>query len=118
MPLRLRDTTIGALNLFRLDRGTMGQPDIDAAQALADAATITILQHRAVIETSIVNGQLQLALTSRVLIEQAKGVLTERSGVEMDQAFAALRSYARSHNRRLADVAVAVIDGTLDVSGL
>ena len=118
LPLRLRDTTIGALNLFRQDRGTMGQSDIDAAQALADAATITILQHRAVIETNIVNNQMQLALTSRVLIEQAKGILTERSGVEMDQAFAALRSYARSHNQRLADVATALIDGTLDASTL
>lgn len=118
LPLRLRDTTIGALNLFRLDRGTMGQADIDAAQALADAATITILQHRAVIETNVVNDQLQQALNSRVLIEQAKGILGERSGLDMDQAFASLRSYARAHNQRLADVAAELIDGTLDVSTL
>ena len=118
LPLRLRDTTIGALNLFRFDRGTMGQPDIDAAQALADAATITILHHRAVIETNIVNDQLQQALNSRVLIEQAKGILGERLGLDMDQAFVSLRAYARAHNQRLADVAAAVIDGTLDVSGI
>jgi AmiR/NasT family two-component response regulator len=67
----------------------MGQVDVDAAQTLADAATIAILQHRAVIETRVVNEQLQQALDSRVIIEQAKGILSERAGVEMDQAFAA-----------------------------
>lgn len=78
LPMRLRDTVIGALNLFRLDRGEMSDADVDAAQALADAATIAILQHRAVLETRAVNQQLQQALTSRVIIEQAKGILAER----------------------------------------
>jgi GAF domain-containing protein len=118
LPLRLRDTVIGALNLFRLDRGEMGAEDLDAAQALADAATIAILQQRAVIETRVVNEQLQNALNSRVIIEQAKGILSERMGVEMDQAFAALRRYARTRNLRLAGVAGSLIDGTLDTADL
>ena len=118
LPLRLRDTVIGALNLFRPDRGEMSDADVDAAQALADAAAIAILQHRAVIETRVVNEQLQQALNSRVVIEQAKGILSERTGLEMDQAFSALRRYARAHNLRLASLAETVIDGTLDISAL
>lgn len=118
LPMRLRDTVIGALNLFRLDRGEMSDADVDAAQALADAATIAILQHRAVLETRVVNQQLQQALTSRVIIEQAKGILAERAGVAMDHAFSALRRYSRTHNARLAVVAGSVIDGTLDTAVL
>jgi GAF domain-containing protein len=118
LPLRLRSTVIGALNLFRPDRGEMGDADVDAAQALADAATIAILQQSAVIETRVVNEQLQQALNTRVLIEQAKGVLAERTGIEMNQAFSALRHYARNHNLRLATVAETLIDGTLDSTAL
>ena len=85
------------------------------AQALADIATIALLQHRTALEAQVVNDQLNQALTSRVVIEQAKGVVAERDHVDMEQAFARLRGHARNNNRRLADVANDVIDGTLDL---
>jgi GAF domain-containing protein len=113
LPMRLRGTVIGALNLFRREPGQMPQGDVDAAQAFADVATIAILQHRAAAEAQILNLQLSQALNSRVVIEQAKGMVAEREGLNMEQAFAALRHHARGHNARLVDVATEVIDGTL-----
>jgi hypothetical protein len=113
IPMRLRGSIIGALNLFRVDEGDVREVDVVAAQALADVATIGILQHRAVRETHVVNEQLTYALNSRVVIEQAKGVLAERAQVDMDQAFVLLRDYARSHNAKLADVAREVVEGKL-----
>jgi len=113
VPMRLRGEVIGALNLFRDDDGAMEEADVDAGQAFADVATIAILQHRAMIEAQVVNEQLQHALTSRVVIEQAKGVLSERTGFDMEQGFSRMRNHARNHNRRLVDVAQDVIDGTL-----
>ena len=118
LPLRLRGQVIGAVNLFRTDEGAMHAVDILAGQALADMATITILQHRAAVESQVLNEQLNFALNSRVLIEQAKGVLTERAGIDMEQAFTRLRNHARSHNLRLVDVAQQVIDRTLDTAAL
>jgi transcriptional regulator with GAF, ATPase, and Fis domain len=114
LPLRLRADTIGVLNLFHTDPGLMGADDLGIAQALADVATIGILQERAMRRHEIVAEQLQSALNSRVVIEQAKGVLAERGGIEMGDAFNALRRYARNNNRRLSDVARAVVDQTLD----
>jgi AmiR/NasT family two-component response regulator len=96
----------------------MRQADIDAAQALADVATIAILSHRASLEAQIVNEQLNHALNSRIIIEQAKGVISERAGLNMEQAFSILRTYARSHNLRLQAVAHDIIDGTLAASML
>ena len=90
------------------------EADIIVAQAFADLATVSILQHRTATEAQRLNEQLSAALTSRVVIEQAKGVISERTGLHLDQAFARLRSYARNHNLRLTDVAQAAIDGTLD----
>jgi GAF domain-containing protein len=113
LPMRLRGVTIGALNLFRNAEGLLDDADVTAGQALADVATIAILQHRASIQAHVVNEQLNSALNSRIVIEQAKGMLAERSAVDMDAAFRWLRNHARSHNLRLADVARAVIDGTL-----
>lgn len=118
LPMRLRGAVIGALNLFHPATGGMGQPDIDSAQALADVATIAILQHRASLEAQAVNAQLNQALNSRVTIEQAKGMISERLGVDMDQAFRSLRSYARNRNLRLVDVALGVVKGTLPVASL
>jgi GAF domain-containing protein len=118
LPLRLRGSVIGALNLFHLDTGEMRQADVIAAQAFADIATIAILQHRAVLEAKVLNDQLNLALNSRVRIEQAKGVLSERASVSMQQAFAMLRSHARNNNLRLAEIAQAVIEGSLSVEAL
>ena len=105
LPMRLRGTVIGALNLFHVEPGEMRQGDVDAAQALADVATIAILQHRAALEAQVLNEQLNHALNSRVVIEQAKGMVAERLGLNMEQAFSRLRSHARNHNLRLVDVA-------------
>ena len=118
LPMRLRGTVIGALNLFHIERGEMRQVDLDAAQAFADVATIAILQHRAAIEAQVLNEQLNHALNSRVVIEQAKGMVAEREGLDMEQAFATLRHHARNHNLRLVDVATDVIGGTLAASAL
>ena len=95
-------------------------PDRTAlAQALADVATIGLLQHRAIERGDILTEQLQTALNSRVIIEQAKGVLSARSGdPDMEHAFSALRGYARAHNRRLADVSRDVADGTADIRAI
>lgn len=114
LPLRLRDKTIGALNLFSDEPFPIDDEDAVVAKAFADLAAISVVQHRAASETQLVNEQLTEALTSRVLIEQAKGVIYERAAVDMDEAFARLRSYARSNNLRLTDVAKAAIAGTLD----
>ncbi len=116
IPMRLRGQVIGALNLFRTETGSLTTDDVAIAQALADVATIAILQHRAVLETNVLNDQLSQALHSRIVIEQAKGVIAERRGLGVDQAFRQLRTYARSHNARLADVAQSVIAGTLDLT--
>lgn len=120
VPMRLRGTTIGALNLFRQNTGTLDEPDARAAQALADVATIAILQNRALLAAQVVNEELQNALHSRIVIEQAKGVVAERAGISVEKAFTLLRAYARNHSRRLADVAHDVIDrkfGTTDLLG-
>ena len=113
VPMRLRGATIGALNLFRGEEGVLDDADLLAARALADVATIAILQHRAALQAHIVIDQLNHALNSRIVIEQAKGVIAERSGLDMDEAFTWLRHHARSHNLLLVDVAQAAIDGTL-----
>jgi AmiR/NasT family two-component response regulator len=109
---------LGALNMFRITSGQLNADDIAVAQALADVATIAILHHRAASEAQLVNEQLTLALNSRIVIEQAKGVLAERTGLDMDHAFARLRKYARDHNLRLVDVAHGVVEGTVKVEML
>ena len=118
LPMRLRGTVIGALNLFQLDTGPLRPADAAAAQALADIATIAILQHRAVREAQVVNEQLQQALNSRIVIEQAKGMVAERRGVDMEGAFGIVREHARHHNLRLADLAADIIAGTVATSTL
>ena len=113
LPMRLRNDTIGALNLFRTHEGRMSESDVNAAQSLADVASIAILQYRADIDLRALNEQLTYALNSRIVIEQAKGIVGERSGIDMAQAFSLLRNYARNNGRRLLDIAREVIDGTL-----
>ena len=114
LPLQLRGMTLGALNLFSETRTPVNEADVIVARALADLATLSILQHRAATEAHRLNEQLTAALSSRVVIEQAKGVISERAGVELAEAFSRLRSYARNHNLRLTDVAEAAITGALD----
>jgi len=113
VPLRLRDDVIGGLNMFSATPRSVSGADLRLARALADAATIGILQQRAVHRTSVLAEQLQLALNSRVSIEQAKGVIAERHDVSMDVAFQALRRYARDNNRKLHDVASGVVSGDI-----
>jgi GAF domain-containing protein len=114
LPLRLREVTLGALNLLSLTRTPMAEADVIVARAFADLATLSIVQHRAAAEAQHLNEQLSAALSSRVVIEQAKGVISERAGVDLAEAFSRLRSYARNHNLRLTRVAEAAINGTLD----
>ena len=118
VPMRLRGNILGALNLFHVEPTYLQEDDIAAAQALADVATIAILQHRAAIEAQVLNEQLGQALNTRIVIEQAKGVIAERRRLTMEEAFAHLRTHARNHNRRLADVAREVIAGTLPAEAL
>jgi transcriptional regulator with GAF, ATPase, and Fis domain len=113
LPMRLRTETIGALNLFRTEPGRLSEADLGIGQAMADVATVGLLQERAIAARELVATQLQGALTSRVLLEQAKGMLAQRAGLTLDQAFQLMRGYARSNNRRLSDVAAHIIDGTL-----
>jgi GAF domain-containing protein len=111
LPMRLRDQVIGALNLFRAEPGPFEPADLRIAQALADVATIGLLHERNVRRTETVAEQLQAALNSRVVIEQAKGKLAERLSIDMDRSFNMLRDYARNTNQRLTDVARAFVDG-------
>ncbi len=114
LPLRLRDVTLGALNLLNDTVTPLEETDIIVARAFADLAALSIMQHRAAAEAQRLNEQLSAALTSRIVIEQAKGVISERADIELDEAFSRLRAYARNHNLRLTDVARAAIDGALD----
>ncbi|HVA04950.1 MAG TPA: GAF and ANTAR domain-containing protein [Acidimicrobiales bacterium] len=113
LPLRLRSDVIGAMNIFSPGLVELSGEDVNLTQALADAATIGILQERAVKHGTDLAGQLQGALNSRIVIEQAKGIVAERRHVDMDEAFALLRSYARSNRKQLSDVARAIIDHSL-----
>jgi hypothetical protein len=114
-PLRLRISVIGAMNLFSAERRDIGEPASHLAQALADVASIAILQDQMIRQSDLRAGELQHALDSRVAIEQAKGMLAERANVDMDEAFAMLRAYARSVRRHLTDVAMHLVGGTMAV---
>jgi len=105
---------LGALNLLSVSPEPMAEADLVVARAFADLAALSIVQHRASIEAQRLNEQLSGALTSRVVIEQAKGVISERAGVSLAEAFSRLRAFSRQGNLRLTDVARAAIDGTLD----
>lgn len=113
IPLRLRATVIGALNLFGDHVGEMPEADLRIAKALADAVSIAIIQNQTIRESELRAGQLQRALDSRVAIEQAKGMLVERNNIDMDSAFRHLRSFARNTRRHLTAVAVDVVSGAV-----
>ncbi len=118
LPMRLRGVVVGALNLFQTEPEGIDRESVGAAQAFADIATIAILQYRATLESHVIMDQLNTALNTRVVIEQAKGIVAEHEQFDMEQAFGALRGHARNNNLRLADVAAAVVNGTLNSSAL
>ncbi len=118
VPLRLRGTVLGAFNLFLNDPGGIDHEAEAVVQAMADVATIGLLQQRELDRAHTVEGQLQQALQTRIGIEQAKGIVSERTGIEMDAAFALLRGYSRNHNRKLHDVARDLVSGALATDDL
>jgi len=118
VPMRLRSEVIGALNLFSSRPLALGPDELRLAQALADVATIGILQQRAIHDARIAASQLEVALESRIVIEQAKGIVAERRRIGVDEAFTLLRHYTRSHNRLLAQTARDIVDNVLDPSAL
>lgn len=115
VPLRLRSVVLGCLNLFIADPVELSVPDLALAQALADVASIAIIQDQATRDAAIREGQLQHALDSRIAIEQAKGMIAERGHLDMDAAFARLRMHARSHNLGLTETAAALVAGRLSI---
>jgi hypothetical protein len=117
LPLRLRSQVMGSLNLFHSGSGGLSAEQVRLGQAPADAATIGILQQRTIRHGEVVAAQLQSALTSRIVIEQAKGVLAERMRVSTDEAFKVLRSAARPRSRLLSDVARDVATGAVAYTG-
>jgi GAF domain-containing protein len=118
LPMRLHDKAIGALNVFHEQPHSLSDEAVGLAQALADVATIAMEQHRALQRTSDLADHLQQALNSRLIIEQAKGVVAEHQKLEMQQAFELLRGHARRTSRKLSDVAAAVVSGTLTADAL
>lgn len=114
IPMPVGDQRIGALNLYRRAPGAWAHEDLEAAQLLADMASGYILNATQLSESRILAAQLQHALDSRVVVEQAKGVLAERHGVSVHEAFERLRSHARRTSTRIHTVCEQVIDGTLD----
>lgn len=119
LPMRLREQVIGAVNLFSTaEDHELSTEEVDIGQAMADIATIGLLNERAVRERDVVATQLQSALDTRILIEQAKGVLAVRAGIEVHEAFSVMRRHARSHGLSLTIVASAVVNGTFDTTSL
>ena len=114
-PMRLRGRVLGAMNLFSTRVGELNEADVIVAQALADVASIGILQERSSREKEIVSEQLQYALDTRILVEQAKGVLFESTTMTLDESFGSLRVYARDHGMTLRAVASDVIDRTISI---
>ncbi|MEV0251841.1 GAF and ANTAR domain-containing protein [Nocardia sp. NPDC050712] len=113
IPMRLRRETIGALNLFSREPGPMPENDLRVARALADTATIGILQERAIHRGEVLTEQLQVALSNRIIIEQAKGVLAHADNLDMDDAFQVLRSFGRRRSARLSDVSRLLVTGAI-----
>jgi GAF domain-containing protein len=110
VPMRLREHTIGALNLFGSQDAFFDASEVGVVQALADVATIALMQARTIQRSEELTEQLQGALTSRVVIEQAKGALAAMAGITTDEAFELLRTRARSSQKRLVDIAQSVLE--------
>lgn len=114
LPMRLRNETIGAINLFRTEPGRLDDTDLKLGQAMADVATVGLIQERSIAARELLATQLRAALNSRVQLEQAKGMLAQLTGLPMDQVFLVMRDYARGHNLRLSEVALRIIAGSID----
>ncbi len=118
VPMRLRDQSIGVLGVFVRRPGALGEETAFVAQALADVATIAVLQAQAIASEHTVTEQLHTALQSRVAIEQAKGIVAEHMRVSVDDAFGLLRRYARTRNMKLTEAARGVVEGTVELGSL
>jgi GAF domain-containing protein len=118
LPMRLRGRVIGALNFFRAEAVALDAGDVVVAQGLADVATIAILQHQTSLNARVLNSQLSKALNSRIIIEQAKGMISQATNCDVDQAFTRLRAHARNHNARLTSLANAIVDGVIQPQDL
>lgn len=115
IPMFIEDRTIGALDLYREDAGVWSEDTLENAQLVADLASAYIVNDRTLTESRTLAEQLQSALESRVVIEQAKGILAERHAIDVAEAFSRLRTRSRLANRRLHDVARAVVEGRIDL---
>lgn len=118
VPMRLKSHIVGCLNMFMSEPGGLSDADVTLAQALADVASIAIVQDQATRDAAIREGNLQHALNSRIAIEQAKGMIAEKNATNMDDAFARLRAYARNNNLGLTAAADALVAGTLAVTAI
>ena len=113
LPMRLRDNVLGTLGLFSVGPGPLADDDLNLGQALAHVASVALVVDKAASDKDIINQQLQMALTSRIVLEQAKGLLAQLGTLDMDTSFAVLRRYARDHNERLSEVAQGVVSRSL-----
>ncbi len=119
VPLRLRGEVLGAMNLFIAQPGgVVDATALSLVQAMADIATISLLQRRTTLNAQLHLGQIQHALQSRIIIEQAKGIVAQQADVSVDEAFERLRAHARNHNQRVHDLALSIIDGTVTATNL
>ena len=117
-PMKLRGQVLGTMNLFGTYDGGISDRDAAVAQALADVATIGILQERVIREGNLIAEQLHHALDSRILIEQAKGMIAHSLALDMDEAFTLLRAYARNNNLTIRSVAEQISNRTIDTNSL
>lgn len=118
LPMRLRAEILGAFNLFHTESHQLDSSVTQIGQAMADVAAIGLIQERSLRHHETLTDQLQIALNSRIIVEQAKGVLAERRGINPSEAFTLLRDYARNHHQRLTELAGAVVDGTTTATDL
>lgn len=118
LPMRLHDTTLGALGLFGTEIGALEEEDLALAQAMADVASIALIAERAASDPSAIDAQLRAALHARIVLEQAKGFLAEYGNLDTDEALSVLRRYAEDHDQRVSDLAAAVLARDLPVRDL
>lgn len=110
IPMRLDDEVLGAVNIYATEARQWSDDDIATAQVLADMATSYLVNASELEKSRRTAEQLQEALQSRIVIEQAKGVLSAERRIPIDEAFEALRAHARSHSANLRAVAEAVVN--------